>query len=497
MATLKPTFEVDKKGMAMVFARKGKAFVITELWQNAVDENTAQVDMTLEPLGNGKYRMAVEDDSPEGFADLAHAYTLFAESAKKSDPTKRGRFNLGEKLVIAMCEESSVQTTKGTVVFTENGRRHLTKKRKAGSLFTGTLRLTESEAKDIERAVHSLISPPGVTTTFNMEKVQERKPIRTFEAKLRTEISDEDGRLKPTTRKTKVEIYEALKGETPAIYEMGIPVVETGDRFHVNIGQKIPLNTDRDNVPPGFLRDVRVEVLNHVYDLLKPADHKAAWVTNAMEDERCDPEAVSAAFKGRFGEKAVIFDPNDPEANKIAMEQGYSVVPGGALPKAAWKQVKGAEVALPAGQVTPSPNPNEDDADIEVMDPDHYPEVVEQVVTFAKRLGAHLLHADVKVRVANDPTWAFNATYGPRKKGAAGLLTLNLGRLGYKWFEGDVEPILDLLIHEYGHHYCSDHLDHKYLHALSALGARSTMLAREQGDLFEIRDTNAAEKVAA
>jgi 3-(3-hydroxy-phenyl)propionate hydroxylase len=32
-------------------------------------------------------------------SDLTHAFTLFAESAKKGDAEKRGRFNLGEKLV--------------------------------------------------------------------------------------------------------------------------------------------------------------------------------------------------------------------------------------------------------------------------------------------------------------------------------------------------------------------------------------------------------------
>ena len=31
----KPTFEVDKQGMKKVFARKGKAFIVTELIQVA------------------------------------------------------------------------------------------------------------------------------------------------------------------------------------------------------------------------------------------------------------------------------------------------------------------------------------------------------------------------------------------------------------------------------------------------------------------------------
>jgi hypothetical protein len=58
----------------------------------------------------------VEDDAPEGFYDLTHAYTMFARTRKRSSPDKRGRFNLGEKQVLALCREARIVTTKGTAV---------------------------------------------------------------------------------------------------------------------------------------------------------------------------------------------------------------------------------------------------------------------------------------------------------------------------------------------------------------------------------------------
>ena len=276
-----------------------------------------------------------------------------------------------------------------------------------------------------------------------------------------------------------VEVYEPRAGEIPAIYEMGIPVVETSDRYHINIAQKIPLNTDRDNVPPGFLRDVRVEVLNATYAMLSPEDAKAPWVTNAMEDERVDPEAVKAAFAGRFGDKAVIFDPNDPEANKLAASQGFTVVPGGALPKAAWTNVKSGGVALPAGKVTPSPKPDEGKEEAQMMDPEHWPENVAQVADWAKWFAYQLLGRNIEVEIATAVTWPYAATYGP-----GGTLTLNLGRLGYKWFDGELEPIMDLLIHEFGHEFCGDHLSHDYLHALTKLGAKAVTVALAHPMMF-------------
>jgi hypothetical protein len=44
---------------------------------------------------------------------LSHAFRLFAESAKITNPEQRGRFNLGEKLVLALCDEITIRKTKG------------------------------------------------------------------------------------------------------------------------------------------------------------------------------------------------------------------------------------------------------------------------------------------------------------------------------------------------------------------------------------------------
>jgi hypothetical protein len=75
-----------------------------------------------------------------------------------------------------------------------------------------------------------------------------------------------------------VSIYEPLPGEVSSLYEMGLPIVETGDRWHVSVCQKVPLNRDRDNVRPAYLQAVRVAVLNAAHDLLT-ADEEAtaAW----------------------------------------------------------------------------------------------------------------------------------------------------------------------------------------------------------------------------
>ena len=85
---------------------------------------TAPLTPSSDPL-LGKFltfNSDVEDDDPEGFRDLAQSWTLFAESERKGDPTKRGRFCLGEKLVLALCSSASISSTTGTVTFDGKGR---------------------------------------------------------------------------------------------------------------------------------------------------------------------------------------------------------------------------------------------------------------------------------------------------------------------------------------------------------------------------------------
>ena len=116
-------FDVDKAGLAKLVASKPRAFIVYELLQNAWDQKVTCVDVTLEPVaGTRNAQITVADDDPDGFADLRDAYTLFAESRKKGNAEQRGRFNLGEKLVLALAKAACIETTTGSVRFDEQGR---------------------------------------------------------------------------------------------------------------------------------------------------------------------------------------------------------------------------------------------------------------------------------------------------------------------------------------------------------------------------------------
>ena len=478
---MKNWFEVDRQGLAKILERKGKEFALFELAQNAFDEpGVTKVSMTLEHQGRNKALLVVEDDAPEGFKDLSHAFTLFAESAKKSNPEQRGRFNLGEKLVLAISDEVTICTTQGSIRFDAQGRHRLRSRQATGSRIECLLRLTPDECLAIAAQARKLICPERITTVFNGEPLTPRLPLETFNARLPTEVASADGLLRRAHRETIVRLFALLPGETATLYEMGIPVVETGDRWHYDIGQKAPLTLDRENVPPGFLRQVRVAVFNRMHNQLAPEDVNSEWAETAIASPDCTADAVASYVNERFGEKRVSFDPSDPEANKLAVSQGYTVVHGSMMSAGAWQNAKSASAILPAGKVTPSAKvwTGEDDPDATIFR-DWIPESnwtkgMREIATFAQSMAEKVLSRAITVKFCATPHHLGSASYGP-----SGELVFNKFRLGADWFErGITEDVVRLLIHEFGHNTALDHLSSEYHEALCRIGAKMYALAR-------------------
>jgi len=464
-----PHFEVDRVGLRKLLARRGIEFAALELLQNALDERSTRVDVSLQETEvRGTRELRVMDDNPDGFADLRHAYTLFAESAKKANPEQRGRFNLGEKLVIAASTYASITTTSGTVIFDEKGRHRSAARTKAGSAVVVRLRMTNDDVYRTKETLRSVLIPETVVVMFNGDRLPSREATSSFEARLPTEIADDEGYLRPSERNTVVTLFEPRTGERATLYEMGIPVVAIDCAWHVNVTQKVPLNSDRDNVTPAYARKLQALVVNHMHDRL--GEHaKEAWVDNAIESKLVSDEAVTSVIGERYGEKRVIRDPSDPEGTKLAMSKGFAVIEPGSFSGAAWESIRRAGAALPAGQVTPSPKVVFSAGGEDVSVPrERWTGGMLRIVEFTEALGTELLNgARVHVDILNDPR-GYGACFGGNR------LSFNLRRLGKAWFEKDsFDPdVLELIIHELGHYFAEDHLSERYHEALCKLGAR-------------------------
>ncbi len=252
--------EIDKEGLRKTLGQKDKVFLLTEMVSNAWDEDITKVEVSLtRPDENGLSWLRVTDNSPTGWADLSHSHTMFAESVKKGKSEKRGRFNAGEKDVLALAIEARLTTVSGQVLFNEDGTRtEGTETRKVGSEYVAKFQLTAQEYEHICQQAKMLLPPEGITTLFNGSPIPYRKPCGSFIETLPIPLADKEGVVRNTERKATVYLYEKNPDEVAAIFEMGIPIVELGDdAWHVNVMQKVPLSRDRDNVNPSYLRKVR------------------------------------------------------------------------------------------------------------------------------------------------------------------------------------------------------------------------------------------------
>jgi len=467
----KEWFTVDKNGLKQLQAGKPKTFIINELSQNAFDENITQCNIRFKYTDKELLTITVEDDSPEGFKNITHAYTLYADTYKRRDPTKRGRFNLGEKQVIAICEEAIVKTTKGTIIFDSNGRTETEEKTNAGSRIIVTFKATFDDYKELVEHAKKLLVPKNIKYTVDEVRVYPSKVFKSFKAKLFTEILSGET-FKVQTRETKVNIIES-KGQS-YIYEMGIPIIKTDCPWHIDVQQKVQLNIDRDNILPSYLQDLYAEVLNNTYDDID--EPSALWVRNGMKDKRITKEAVNGVMNKRFGGKVCIANPLDPHAMEEAISHGFKPIFGGEMSKEEWSIVKDMTDIESASQLFG----NNELALAEVIRP-----VPAMICTalYGKKIASRILNIRIKVKFVNSPTSDTLADYNKEDK----TLRFNVGKLPKNFFTPPISNITtEILIHELAHE-DGGHIDYSYQSMQCKIGAELTILALKEPEFFKVK----------
>jgi hypothetical protein len=474
-------FDVDKEGLAKLLEGRPKSFVIYELVQNAWDTKAGQVEIRLEKIpGTPKAKLMVIDDDPDGFKRFSDAWTLYAESTKKDNPGLRGIYGEGEIMTLAMCYTATIKSTTGTVTFDNKGRHHSKSRTEKGSYFQGTIRMNQEEFDECCAAVRRLIPPSGIKTYFNTELLLPREALATFNIALATTIGDENGYIRPTTRKTDVVIYEPLEGEEAHVYEMGIPVVPTGDKWHVDVQQRVPLNRDRDNVTPAYLKILRTMVVNAMYERIPEEEAQGTWVVEAVKNKHIEQEAYDDIQKKRHGENAVIHDMNEPEATARSQAEGRPIIYGRSMSEDEFDNNRRFGTFQTAPEVTPVPKPFSEDGDpLKTMPQGEWSPGMKRIAKLAEAIQFAAHNTDLIVVMANDPGWRkFDACFGGIK------LTLNVRKLGRKWFDEITDRQVSLIIHELAHYTESNHLSERYYRACCDVGAAAAILARSKPKLF-------------
>jgi hypothetical protein len=459
-------FEVDKEGLRQLQESKSKHNIMRELVQNAWDEKATLCEVKTLYL-RGTAEISVKDNSPEGFRDIKDAYTFFAKTYKRADPEKRGRFNMGEKQILALCEKAIIETTKGTLIFDSSGRAQKKKRREVGTMVQVFVKMSREEYDEMLRVAKLYLVPKGIAYSINGETIPFREPYKIFEATLPTE-SEKNGIFRKTERKTMVHVQNPIG--IAWLFEMGLPVCEIESKYSFDVQQKVPLSIDRDTVPQSFLEKLFAEALNVLYDDIKSDESSESWIRIGAGSDRIKPETTKAIITKRFGDKVVIATPNQPLSNNDALANGYKVVHGKEFSKKEWENVRkegGMETSYEkfphdtvlGEDVVPTPN-------------------MLKFKNLAIRIAKDILNIDVEVKFKK---WVgVRAQYGDR------TFTVNVMALGKDFFK--VYPtveMLDLIIHELGHEK-GMHTERSYHQALTLIGATMTLKALEKPEFFKI-----------
>ena len=317
-------FQVNTLGMRQLHADRHPEELVKELIQNAFDEevNSCTVEVDRQEQG---VLVVVTDDGP-GFADIQDAYTLMAETSKRLDPDKRGRFNLGDKEVISVALWARVETVGWTVDFPQEGGRTVSEnQRTLGTAITAMMPWGQEEADRLSERLALIRPPENVAYTVNGTPIPRQQELAVREATLPTVLQSGPGQpLRPTRRKTRIHVLEP-RGPRGWIHEMGIPIQALDLPFDVDVTQKVPMPPNRDTVSESYLKDIYAEVLNAMHDHMEAQDFSGNWVRTAVESPRMQEETVQTTLKERYGEKVVTWS-SDTHANMEATDQGFEVI---------------------------------------------------------------------------------------------------------------------------------------------------------------------------
>lgn len=459
-------FEVSKEGLKELQAGKPKHYIIRELVQNAWDEDITYCEVKLD-YKDRQAEIKVSDDSPEGFRDLTDAFTLFKPTYKRTDPNKRGRFNVGEKQAIALASRARITTTKGTIIFDKDGRRNARDKRTSGSEVILWVKMTPDEYDAIFEMLKRYIPPEGIRFVANGITYPVRKPEKTITASLETEF-EKGGAMRRGQRKTEVRIYRKTDDKA-MLYEMGIPICEIDCQFDIGIQQRVPLSIDREAVSQKYLSNLYAEVLNETYDRIEKENSSDLWVREAMSNKRIKKEAVKNLIEKRFGEKACVANPFDRNSIDEAISRGYNLIYGSELSEGEWANIRENEALNSSTELF-----GKGFTGAEIIEPN---EKMLAVANLAKKIAKRLLGIDLVVGF-----YKSEATCGADF--SDNHLNFNASRLPKSFWEKSVsKETINLILHELAHSR-GNHTEMEYHECLTDMAAKLIIIALEEPEFF-------------
>lgn len=333
-------FEIDVAGLAELEGGKPPHRLAFEPIANVFDEfrgyqegrkrpSYCAVTLAHSPKPRGVILRVADDGA--GFTNERDIWTLFGSTPKRKTATVSGRFNAGDKQLIALARSATIKTNKLTVTFAD-GQREVTRHRApvvSGTIVETLMPWSLKDLDEVRGQLLRVLPPDDLSYTVEGQALKRPKTHCTVSVALPTVLLS-DGVLRDTVRKTVVRV---TKTDSPILYELGIPVcnlVEIGFPWSLDVNQKVPVPLSRDSVSPAYLFRLIGSVLEQAsmdgIRLLTCEEEGAPFIRGALDWVR-NPEALNITVKSVFGENAVR-QSSDPVANAKAVANGANLLSG-------------------------------------------------------------------------------------------------------------------------------------------------------------------------
>ncbi|HYO68909.1 MAG TPA: ATP-binding protein [Archangium sp.] len=325
-------FELSEEGWRRSNRARPLGQLVREALQNAFDQGARRVKARLE-----EDEVRIEDDAPAGLARDEFAFTVFL-GEKDTPPTWRGRKGRGLKEMIAASDRAEVETVGRTLVFDDTGRHVKANTRRVGTclrLFRHTSARERDEAVQLLRLT---IAPPGVELLINGRTVRPPRAKDSLEDCPLETVELHRGVERYVERGTRVDLYYPRPGETPHLYELGLPVEPHHLPWHVDVQQRIPLAAERDAARDPYKRTLAAIILESLAPELSRQELSGAWVTEVLAHFTLGEEALGAYVDKVLPPRAVLSV--GPRMDDRARQLGAKVVDLRGMPQAALEQLE-------------------------------------------------------------------------------------------------------------------------------------------------------------
>jgi hypothetical protein len=349
-------FEVDLAGLVELEGGKPPHRLAFEPVANVFDEyrgydaerrKPSYCAVKLEHQSNPRGVLLTVADDGAGFSKESDIYTLFGTTAKRSAVGVAGRFNMGDKQLIAVARSATVQTNNLTVIF-QDGKRNVTRHREAkfqGTIVSALMPWSLKDMGEVREQLASLLPPEGLT--YTVDGVQSCPPAVKCAVKVSLPtVKLTDGVMSSTILKCAVRV---IKTNHPTLFELGVPVCDLTDLgfpWNLDVMQKVPVPPSRDVVSQTYLYRLIGSVLEQAamdgIQLLTEEEQGGGFIKGALDWVR-DARALKVVATHLFGDNAVRVS-SDPVANAQAAAAGAPLISGRIFSEDTRRRIESANV---------------------------------------------------------------------------------------------------------------------------------------------------------